>query len=268
MTDYILRVTLFLAFVLPLIAWQVLRPKKKLVHWKQRWIENLSLLAINMMLLKLIQPLLLSLIAYTSSKYGLLNLLPLPIWASILLSLLLLDLAIYWQHNLSHRIHWIWRLHRIHHSDSELDVSSAVRFHPIEIVLSLVYKSIIVVTLGIPAVAILIFDVLLNASAMFNHSNVSLPKKIERVLRLFIITPEMHRIHHSRINKETNSNYGFFLSIWDKIFNSYTDKASLGDNNINIGMPKTKKYRPNGVLSLLLMPLFKPITFQNKQNTE
>ncbi len=268
MTDYILRVMLFLAFITPLIAWQILRPHKKLTHWKQRWLENISLLSINMMVLKLVQPLLLSLIAYNSSEYGLLTLLSLPMWVNLLLSIALLDLAIYWQHYLSHRVHWIWRLHRVHHSDSELDVSSAVRFHPIEILISLVYKSIILIIFGIPAATILIFDILLNASAMFNHSNVSLPKAFERTLRLFIITPEMHRIHHSRISQETDSNYGFFLSIWDRLFTTYTKKPLLGDENINIGMPQTKQYRTNGVISLLLMPLFKPIKFQNKQKSE
>ncbi|MCZ2720069.1 sterol desaturase family protein [Marinomonas sp. 15G1-11] len=268
MTDYTLRVTIFLSCVIALILWQTFYPKKKLQHWKLRWVENISLLAINTITLRFFQPILLSLIALTATKYGLLNLVPFPLWVEIIIGIILLDLAIYWQHNISHKITWIWRLHRVHHSDAELDVTSAVRFHPIEILLSLIYKSMVVVIFGVPAFAILLFDIILNASAMFNHTNIKLPAGLESILRKCIVTPEMHRIHHSRVTEETNSNYGFFLSIWDKLFNTYTSNASLGDEKIQIGMPQTKTYRPKSLLSLLLMPSFKRSDFQNKHDKE
>lgn len=268
MTDYSLRITVFLFCVTSLFLWQTFLPRKPLIYWKQRWLENMGLLAINTLTLRFFQPILLSIISLFSSEYSLLHLLPLPFWAKVFLGFVLLDLAIYCQHILSHRTDWIWRLHRVHHSDAELDVSSAVRFHPIEILLSLIYKSVIVLILGIPAAAILFFDIILNSSALFNHSNIRLPALLETALRTFIVTPEMHRIHHSRRTTETNSNYGFFLSIWDRIFHTYTPTAALGDKNIQIGMPQTHFYKAKGLFSLLLMPSFKSSDFQNKQDKE
>jgi len=268
MTDYALRLTVFLFCVVALFFWQTFFPKKPLRYSKQRWLENIGMLAINTVTLRFFQPILLSIIALSASNYGLLQQWPLPFWITVLLSIVLLDLAIYCQHTLSHRINWIWRLHRVHHSDAELDVSSAVRFHPIEILLSLLYKSAIVLIFGIPAAAILFFDILLNASALFNHSNIRLPVAFEAKLRKMIVTPEMHRIHHSRLTKETNSNYGFFLSVWDRLFRTYTPKATLGDQDIQIGMPQTRFYKTKGLLSLLLMPSFTSSDFQNKQDKE
>lgn len=262
MTDYFIRMSLFLLVMISLLGWQYFRPFRQNRHWRSRWFENIALLVIDSILVRLIQPVLLSLFAYAVFEYGLLNALPIPYWASIVVGLFILDIAIYWQHRWSHHFHWIWRLHRVHHSDAELDVTSAIRFHPLEIILSLIYKGAIVLLFGIPPETILIFDIVLNASAMLNHSNIKFRSKTEYWLRLFIVTPEMHRIHHSRNTSEANSNYSSILSIWDKVFNSYIHRPVLTDENLNIGLPSTKNYRPKDVLQLLLMPLFDESKFK------
>ncbi|WP_233402731.1 sterol desaturase family protein [Marinomonas transparens] len=214
----------------------------------------MALLVLGALCVRLVQPLLLSFVAVLSLDVGLLDVLALPFWWSFLISILLLDCLIYWQHRLFHRIPWLWCLHRVHHSDPELDVSSAVRFHPLEILLSLFIKASAVWFIGIPVEAVLVFDILLNASAMFNHTNARLPAKMESFVNRLLVTPDMHRIHHSRLSSEADSNYGFCLSIWDSLFASRTWLASQGDECLSIGMPNTKAYRPMSLKALLVMP--------------
>lgn len=254
MIDFTLRIGVFILVFISLLVWQWRCPRTTLLQWRQRWRHNIVLLMLGALCVRMTQPILLSLVALSSQHFGLLNLFELPVWSVLLLSVLLLDCVIYWQHRLFHRIPFLWRLHRVHHSDPELDVSSAIRFHPIEIVLSLVIKASAVLLLGIPIEAVLIFDVLLNASAMFNHTNARLPNRVESMVHHLIITPDMHRIHHSRVSEETNSNYGFFLSIWDAIFCTKREKALQGDENLNIGFPGTKTYQPESLKDILVMP--------------
>jgi len=266
MIDFALRIGVFLLVFSSLLVWQWRRPRASLLQWRQRWRHNIVLLMLGALCVRIVQPLLLSLVAVSSQNFGLLKALDLPFWSIILLSILLLDCVIYWQHRLFHSVPFLWRLHRVHHSDPELDVSSAIRFHPIEIVLSLVIKAIAVLLLGIPIEAVLIFDVLLNASAMFNHTNARLPSRMELLIQHLVITPDMHRIHHSRVSEETNSNYGFFLSIWDAMFRSKREKALQGDENLSIGFPGTKTYQPESLIDILVMPFktFKKSDFKKR----
>ncbi|GGN16499.1 MULTISPECIES: sterol desaturase family protein [Marinomonas] len=254
MIDFSLRFGVFLAVFSALLIWQWRRPRGTLLQWRQRWRHNLFLLGIGALCVRVVQPVLLSIVAVMNQDVGVLSVFELPFWLIVLLSILLLDCLIYWQHRLFHRVSFLWRIHRVHHSDPELDVSSAVRFHPIEILLSLCIKAVAIWLFGIPLEAVLIFDILLNASAMFNHTNARLPASIEnRVQRLFV-TPDMHRIHHSRVDLEANSNFGFFLSIWDVLFLSKRAQALDGDEHLTIGLPSTKTYQPTSFKEVLLMP--------------
>ncbi|ADZ92532.1 sterol desaturase family protein [Marinomonas mediterranea] len=255
MTDYTLRVIVFFAVFAALIVWQWRSPRSTLQKWRYRWRHNLLLFSSGVLVVRVAQPTLLSLVAYSYNE-GLLTYIDLPSTISVFVGIVLLDVAIYWQHRVFHTVPLLWRLHRVHHTDPELDISSAVRFHPLEILLSLCIKSAVIVVLGIPALSVLLFDILLNAASLFNHTNARLPKKIEKIVRLIIVTPDHHRIHHSRDINEANSNYAFFLSIWDKIFDSYTHSAKQGDLQIAIGLPQTKQYEPKGILSLFTMPFW------------
>ncbi|WP_067099866.1 sterol desaturase family protein [Marinomonas atlantica] len=253
MIDYQLRILLFLLFVSALLSWQYFVPRKALSLWRIRWRHNLGLLLVDALLVRLFQPLLLVGIAFLpAAAFAPLQYLPSSL--CFIASLVLLDLLIYWQHRLFHYVPWLWCLHRVHHSDPELDTTSAVRFHPLEIALSLVIKALAVWLFGISAAAILVFDILLNSLAMFNHTNVRLGNRLEPLVRSLIVTPDMHRIHHSRIPQEANSNFGFCLSIWDRFFKSYTAHSQSGDHHLNIGLPQTARYAPATFIELLKMP--------------
>ncbi|TYL47184.1 sterol desaturase family protein [Marinomonas sp. IMCC 4694] len=265
MIDFTVRISIFLVVFSSLMTWQWLAPRGPLLQWKQRWRHNLILLMLGSLCVRLFQPLLLSLVALSNQDTGWLSQLGLPFWSIVIISVLLLDGLIYWQHRLFHRVPLLWRLHRVHHSDPELDVSSAIRFHPVEIVLSLCIKASAVWVFGIPVEAVLIFDVLLNASAMFNHTNVRLSPRLEKWVKVLVVTPDMHRIHHSRVSEEANSNYGFFLSIWDAFFRSKRNQALQGDAALNIGMPGTTKYQPATLIDILVMPLK---TFKKSRKSE
>ncbi|REG84825.1 sterol desaturase family protein [Marinomonas pollencensis] len=268
MIDFSLRISIFICLLCLLIIWQWKAPRTPLKQWSWRCFHNLSLLLLGALCVRLIQPLLLSIVAFINSGEGLFSVFQLHYWGQILLGIVALDALIYWQHRLFHRIPLLWRLHQVHHSDQALDVSSALRFHPIEILLSLCIKAIAILALGIPVEAVLAFDILLNACAMFNHTNVRLPQYAESAIKLFIVTPDMHRIHHSVRFSETNSNYGFCLSLWDRIFHSYTECAKGGDDHIRIGLPGQKNRLEASIKSLLLMPFKPPSTVTQKTSQQ
>ncbi|MBL4604052.1 MAG: sterol desaturase family protein [Emcibacteraceae bacterium] len=209
-----------LEFLSPLAKRQTARPRQ--------WFTNVAIVLIDNVTLKVLFPMLAAGVAIYAAQntFGLFNLIDLNNWLVIILSLFLLDLLIYFQHVIMHKIPMFWRLHRMHHTELGLDVTSAIRFHPIEIIISMLIKMLFVLLMGIPVVAVIIFEILLNGLALFNHSNIKLPAPIEKILRLFIITPEIHWIHHSEIPFETNSNYGFNLCLWDRIFSTYIDKPT------------------------------------------
>ncbi|MBT6324938.1 MAG: sterol desaturase family protein, partial [Bdellovibrionales bacterium] len=223
---------------------------------KNRWFANLSLTILNVLVVKLILPTGLITLAVWSQKnsFGLFNLfIPKDQIAHILLSILAMDLLIYIQHLLSHKVKLLWRFHKVHHLDVGMDVTTALRFHPIEIILSLLYKSFFIIMLGISPNSIIIFEVILNTMAMFNHSNIFINKRFDKYLKYFIVTPSMHLIHHSVIPSEYNTNYSFNLSIWDRIFKTY---LSRNQGEIKIGLNEYKGENIS-LVNLLLVPIKK-----------
>lgn len=239
MTDTLLRLAIFtsLFIIFSGLEWQW--PRRPLSQPKgRRWLINLGLGAAGMVLVRLLQPLSVVGVALhaTSQGWGFMPLIPLPHIAQIFLGVLLLDVWIYGQHLAFHKVKWLWRLHRLHHADKNLDVSSAVRFHPLEILLSVFIKILAVVLWGIPPEAVLIFEIILSSSALFSHSNINLPQRLDRVLRWLVVTPDMHRIHHSILRIETDSNFGFNLSVWDRVFRTYTPHPQKGQRGMTIGL--------------------------------
>jgi len=226
-----------------------------------RWLANFGLVIISSVIARLAVPVGLTAVALYNQQHGigLFNHLALATPLVVVLSFLLLDILIYWQHRLFHKIPLLWRLHRVHHADAHVDASTGLRFHPVEIVLSILVKLIAISVLGVPAIAVLIFEIALNSLAVFNHANIRLPHYIEKPLRLILITQILHRIHHSQVVSETNSNYGFSVVWWDKVFGSYKNTAKKPDNEIDLGLTEYPSAKQNASLwRLLSMP------FQNK----
>ena len=217
-------------------AW---RPgRARMVSRWRRWPSNLGIVALNSVLLRVVfpaVPLGLAVLAQAQG-WGLLNILALPGWLAVVIAVVLFDLAIYLQHVMVHAVPALWRLHRMHHSDLDFDVTTGARFHPVEILLSIAIKMAVIVLIGAAPVAVLIFEVVLNATSMFNHSNVALPLRLDRVLRLFVVTPDMHRVHHSELPFETNSNFGFNLPWWDRLFGTYRNQPEKGHDAMTIGI--------------------------------
>ena len=222
-----------------------------------RWSANIAVSFIGSLLVRLAVPLLAVQAAVIAGDqgWGLLNLVSLPLWLGVLLSVLLLDLLIYWQHRLFHAVPLLWRLHRMHHSDTHIDVSTGIRFHPVEIALSMLLKVAAVLVLGAPALGVLVFEVLLNASALFNHSNLRLPPALDSVLRQWLVTPDMHRVHHSWQRAETDSNFGFCLPWWDRLFGSYRVQPDEGHQAMTIGLRAFRADHDQRLDQLLLQPL-------------
>jgi len=233
-------------------------PRRALTVSKpQRWLVNLAIVVLDTFLARLILPLApFALAVQLQAKgWGLFNLLSFAGAGETIVSLLALDLLIYGQHRLFHRLPLFWRLHRMHHTDLDLDVSSGTRFHPIEILLSLAIKMAAVAVLGIAPVSILLFEILLNATSMFSHANLRLPLALDRWLRWVIVTPDMHRVHHSVILRELDSNFGFNLPWWDRLFGSYTGQPRDGHAGMRIGLAQWRHQDELGLWSLLRMPL-------------
>lgn len=246
-----------LIFSLTLVSLAILEMffsyRKRNLLRKDRWVGNIGLIVLSNFLIKAALPLgLLPFALFFQEKgWGLFNLLNLNNYAEIFLCVVLLDGAIYLQHVIFHKVHFLWRLHRVHHADTDLDVTSALRFHPLEILLSIGYKLGFILILGVGPEAIVIFEIVLSCMAMFNHSNLHLPEPIERVLRLFIVTPQMHIIHHSVKKKESDMNYGFNLSIWDRLFNTYQKKFFTEGN---IGQSYYRGKEDHSFKQILLLP--------------
>ncbi len=222
----------------------------------RRWVENLGMGVVDTLVLRLLLPVLAVGVALVSAEqgWGLLHYLAWPYAVELAWSLLILDLAIYLQHVAMHKVPLLWRLHRVHHSDLDLDTTTALRFHPLEIVLSMLFKMLLVVTFGIPAAAVIAFEVILNATALFNHGNVSLPAPLERLIRLFVVTPDMHRVHHSWYREETDSNFGFNLTLWDRLFHTYRAQPRDGHLGMTIGLHTLRERRWLSLHWLLLQP--------------
>jgi sterol desaturase/sphingolipid hydroxylase (fatty acid hydroxylase superfamily) len=243
-----------------MVTWESIKPRRRQrISRRQRWPVNLGLALFNMILMRFT----IGILAYMSavfaleSGYGLLNVWQLPRWFWITATLLMLDFAIYCQHILMHKWPLLWRLHKVHHTDLEFDATTAVRFHPLEIVLSMLYKAVCIVLIGGNPEAIIAFEIILNGAATFNHSNVRIPDKIDKILRWLIITPDMHRIHHSAEPSETDSNYGFSVSWWDRLCKTYIAEARLSQTTLTIGLNAFRNQDELGFIRCLFIP-FKP----------
>lgn len=237
--------------------WEWFAPRRHLVAGRRpRWPGNLGILAIDIVAVRLLIPTAavgVALIA-ADAGWGLFRLLGVPYWAALVAGVIVLDLVIYLQHVVFHHVPLLWRLHRMHHADIDIDVTTGLRFHPIEILLSMAIKMAVVAALGVPAVAVVIFEVVLNATAMFNHSNVALPPWLDRIARWIVVTPQMHQVHHSIEREETDSNFGFNLPWWDRMFGTYRAAPRAGEKGIVIGLPVFRDLAELRITRLLTQP--------------
>jgi sterol desaturase/sphingolipid hydroxylase (fatty acid hydroxylase superfamily) len=252
-----IRLGAFASVFATMALWELMAPRRpQAVGRLRRWPGNLGVVVIDTLLVRLIFPTAavgVALVAQVGG-WGLLPALDAPSWLAIVIAVIVLDLAIYLQHVLFHAVPVLWRLHRMHHADLEIDVTTGARFHPIEILLSMAIKLGVVAALGAPAVAVLIFEVLLNATSMFNHGNVRLPQRFDRVLRWLVVTPDMHRVHHSILPRETNSNFGFNLPWWDRLFGTYRAQPQAGHGAMTIGIEQFRDPRELRLDRMLLQP--------------
>jgi len=255
------RLGAFIGALTAMALWEAAAPRqqKSYSRWT-RWPSNLAIVALNSVLLRILLPATALSLALLGAQrgWGLLNNLPLPWWSTVGVSVVLLDLAIYLQHVMFHAIPALWRLHRMHHADLDIDVTTGVRFHPIEIILSMLIKFGVVAALGAPAAGVLIFEVLLNATSMFNHGNVRIPVRLDRWLRWLVVTPDMHRVHHSIVVGETNSNFGFNLPWWDRLLGTYRDQPAAGHEGMTIGIEQFREPRELWLDRMLLQPFRGP----------
>jgi sterol desaturase/sphingolipid hydroxylase (fatty acid hydroxylase superfamily) len=257
--DHELRVRLFsfLAIFVGMALWELAAPKRPLLASKgSRWLNNLVLVTIGTGALRLLIPATAMTAASSAVRHqwGLINVLGVPGWPAIILGVAALDLAIYFQHVMFHGVPAFWRLHMVHHTDLDIDVTTGVRFHPLEVILSMGIKIVVVVFLGIPVLAVLIFEVLLNGTSMFNHGNVSILRGFDGWLRLLVVTPDTHRVHHSVIVGERNSNFGFNFPWWDRLFGTYRAQPSEGHTGMTIGLARFRDSRRLTLSRLLVLP--------------
>ena len=253
-----IRLPVFLGLLILLLLLERLSPRRqRTMPSTDRWFTNFGITVINTVVLRFMAPFTATLTAaqMMDVNFGLFNVVDWPLWFEFLLTIILFDLAIYLQHVATHHIPILWRLHKVHHADRDIDATTALRFHPVEIAFSMLYKVLLVVLLGPTVFAVLVFEIILNGCAMFNHANLRLPSALDRALRLFIVTPDMHRVHHSAEIGETNSNYGFSLSIWDKIFKTYTAQPRYGHDQMTIGLNDYQTDKPNRLLWSLTLPI-------------
>jgi sterol desaturase/sphingolipid hydroxylase (fatty acid hydroxylase superfamily) len=259
-----IRLGFFFGIFAVMALWEVLAPRRALTVSKAvRWANNIGLVFLNTAIVRLVFPLAaVGLAAFAAEHgWGLLNYFTVPFALAVLISVVALDFIIYLQHVLVHAVPALWRLHRVHHADLDFDVTTGARFHPIEILLSMLIKFSAIVVIGPPVVAVVIFEVVLSSMAMFNHSNVRLPLGLDRIIRLFVVTPDMHRVHHSTEDNETNSNYGFNLSIWDRLFGTYIDQPRGGHQAMHIGIHGfTDAKQVNQLPGMLALPFIGKIT--------
>jgi len=254
-----LRLVFFFGMLVGMAAWELAAPRRRQETPRLlRWPNNLAVVVLDTVLVRLTFPM--TVVGFAmlaeSKGFGLFNLVRTPAWLAFGVSLLVFDLGIYLQHVMFHAVPALWRLHRMHHADLEFDVTTGVRFHPLEILLSMGFKLAIVMVLGPPAVAVLVFEVLLNATSLFNHGNVRIPPGLDRLLRMVVVTPDMHRVHHSILPSETNSNFGFNFPWWDRLFGTYHDQPRAGHEGMTLGIEQFRTPRNLWLDKMLLQPLY------------
>jgi sterol desaturase/sphingolipid hydroxylase (fatty acid hydroxylase superfamily) len=251
------RLTAFIGIFTAMAVFEQFLPRRERFPARgRRWLTNWGMLIVDSIVLRILFPAAAVGVALWAEEtgFGLFNIIDVPMILVVLFVIVFLDFAVWLEHVVSHHWPWLWRIHKVHHADVDLDVTSALRFHPLEIIISMLWKGALVALLGAPAIAVLIFEIILNGMAMFNHSNVKLPLWIDRILRPAIVTPDMHRIHHSIIERETNTNYGFNLSIWDRLFGVYTQDPVMGQQGMTIGLAEHQNREPTGLIWSLLLP--------------
>jgi sterol desaturase/sphingolipid hydroxylase (fatty acid hydroxylase superfamily) len=255
------RLVAFISVLSTMALWEATAPRRPRSYSRlTRWPSNLAIVVLNTGLVRiLLSATAVSLAALgTQRGWGLLNNLPLPSWGRIIISVILLDLAIYLQHIMFHAVPALWRVHRMHHADLDFDVTTGARFHPIEIILSMLIKFGVIAATGASAAGVLVFEVLLNATSMFNHGNVRLPVRLDRYLRWLVVTPDMHRVHHSMVVGETNSNFGFNLPWWDRLLGTYRAQPAAGHEGMTIGIEQFRDGRELWLDRMLLQPFRGP----------
>lgn len=251
------RLGVFVSVLAGMAIWEWLAPRRgQAIGRAVRWPGNLGIVALDTLLVRLAFPTAAVGLAIVAEQrgWGLLNALALPTWLAGLMAFVVLDFAIYLQHVLFHAVPAFWRLHRMHHADLEFDVTTGVRFHPLEILLSMGIKLAVVAALGPPAIAVMVFEIMLNATSMFSHGNVRLPARLDGVLRWLVVTPDMHRVHHSIRPQETNSNFGFNLPWWDRLFGTYRAAPADGHEGMTIGIKQFRDARELRLDRMLLQP--------------
>ncbi|MBW2122095.1 MAG: sterol desaturase family protein [Deltaproteobacteria bacterium] len=256
-SEVLVRLAFFSGIFVGVAIWELLAPRRTLTTSKgMRWSGNLAVTFLNSLVVRLLFPVVPVGMALVAEQrgWGVLNNTGLPHWLEIVAGVAVLDLVIYLQHVMFHAVPVLWRLHMMHHADLDFDVTTGLRFHPIEIILSLGIKLATVVVLGPPAAAVLIFEVLLNGTSMFNHGNISLPRGVDQKLRLLVVTPDMHRVHHSVAIRETNSNFGFNLPWWDRLMGTYRDQPARGHEGMTIGLSQFRDARRLTLPWMLALP--------------
>ena len=261
LSEPVIRLLAFSTIFIALAAIELLAPRLERDEMRgalksRRWMTNLAMVVLSSVALRIVFPLAAvgTALWAQANGYGLFPLIGLPLWAAGILAFVLLDFAVWLEHVVSHKWQWLWRIHRMHHADTGFDLTTALRFHPLEIVLSMFWKAAVIIALGVPPVAVLVFEIVLNGAAMFNHANIKLPKAVDAVLRLIVVTPDMHRIHHSTDPRETDSNYGFNLAIWDRLFSTYTETPRRGETGIEIGLSEWRDSRTASLVWALALP--------------
>ena len=256
-----IRLVAFLGILAAMALWEVGAPRRRReIPRIVRWTNNLALVVLDTAILRLTFPILAVGLAAMAEEHGwgLFNNIDAPVWVAIVVSMMVLDLAIYLQHVMFHAVPGLWRLHRMHHSDLDFDATTGVRFHPVEILISMGIKLAFVAALGPPAVAVLLFEVILNATALFNHANIDIPRPVDRILRWIVVTPDMHRVHHSVDPRETNSNFGFNLPWWDRLLGTYVAQPANGHKGMVIGIHQFRTRRDLWLDRMLIQPLLGP----------
>ncbi|MDT8405097.1 sterol desaturase family protein [Sulfuriflexus sp.] len=262
--EVVIRMGFFFGVLGLMALWEYVAPRRTLTVSKTvRWANNLGLVFFNSFLLRVIFPAAaVGVAAFAGAQgWGIFNYYEIPFWVAVVVSVVAMDFIIYLQHVMVHAVPALWRLHRMHHADLDFDVTTGARFHPLEIILSMLIKFATIVVLGPPVIAVVIFEIALNATAMFNHSNVRMPLGLDRVLRWFVVTPDMHRVHHSVEDDEANSNFGFSLPWWDRLLGTYHDQPRAGHEGMTIGIHKYRTTRQVSWLpGMLLLPFIGKIS--------
>jgi len=251
------RIIFFFAILALVAVWERVAPRRGLTVSKAgRWFNNLSIILLDTLFARLLMPVMAVGVAAAAQRqgWGLFHYLQLGFWPTLIFGVLLLDMVVYLQHLMFHSVPLLWRLHMVHHADLDIDVTTGLRFHPIEILISMVIKIAALAALGLPVIAVLVFEVTLNGTAMFNHGNIRMPGKLDAILRLLVVTPDMHRVHHSVLIRETNSNFGFNFPWWDRLFGTYRAQPVMGHDGMTIGLSQFRDAAKLTLPHLLVLP--------------